>query len=372
VAPLALVGGLVALAVGAACATPGAPRVEPSAGAGEFAHHPQRPRLGVARPRVILTVSVDWEGLHIKDGNLAALAALRRDLPGVSLTHFLNGAYYTRSGASAEEATARIRRGIVEGDELGLHIHPWRSLVEAAGVQFRSSPSFFGRPLKNVDSDEGHEVELTAYEVDELRSIVRHARGRLEQAGFPISRSFRAGGWIADTKVLEAIRAEGFEVDSSATDNTWHKEELGQRPIWQRLRQLWPAVTEVTQPFAISTPAGTILEMPDTGALADYVSAEEMTNHVRRAIERARADPSHPVFVHLGLHQESASRFASRVSAALAPLRAEEGLEIVTLERAAGLARGLADRHHLSGGGRPVLGPRLLATELPHLGRTAP
>jgi hypothetical protein len=318
---------LVLLAMSAACA--GLSRPAPPGGQPATA------------PRVILTVSVDWEGGSLRDSNLAALETLRRELPGVPFTHFLNGAYYTRSGAVADEVTAGIRRGLLPGDELGLHIHPYRSLVEAAGVVFREAPTFFGRPLRSSDGDAGHEVELTAYSVDELRKIVRVARSRLTQAGFAISRSFRAAGWIADAKVLEAIRAEGFQVDSSATDSNWHREELANRPLLGRIREVWPSVTYSTQPFTVPTAAGTILEMPDTGALADYVSAEEMSQHVKQALVRLGADRTRPLFVHIGLHQESAGRFAGRVSAALASVKHERDLQFLTLENAAALARAL-------------------------------
>jgi hypothetical protein len=297
-------------------------------------------RLAV-RPRVILTVSVDWEGGSLRDTNLAALEALRRDLPGVPFTHLMNAAYYTRAGADPAEVTAGIKRGFQAGDELGLHIHAYRSLIEAAGVAFRDGPTFFGRPLRSRDGDSGHEVELAAYTVGELRSIVRLARGRLVEAGFAITRSFRAAGWIADAKVLEAIRTEGFEVDTSATDSKWFTEELADRPILGRIRELWPNVKETTQPFAINTPAGTILEMPDTGALADYVSAEDMSGHVQEALARVRSGSSRPVFVHVGLHQESAARFAGRVSAALTGFRQEKDIEYLTLEKAAAVARTL-------------------------------
>jgi hypothetical protein len=322
---------LLLLVLSSACAASRLPQTSPVESAAGQA----------ARPRVILTVSVDWEGGSLRDANLAALQALRRELPGVPLTHFLNAAYYTRAGANSEEVTAGIKRGLEPGDELGLHIHPYRSLVEAAGVPFRDAPTFFGRPLRGSTGDVGHEVELAAYSVDELKRIVRLSRTRLLEAGFAITRSFRAGGWIADGKVLEAIRAEGFEVDSSATDSTWHQEELADRPILGRIREIWPAVRHDTQPFLVHTAAGPILEMPDTGALADYVSAEEMSGHVRQALARVRAGGTHPLFVHVGLHQESAARFGTRVSAALAPLRLDKDIEFSTLEKAAALARSL-------------------------------
>ena len=56
--------------------------------------------------------------------------------------------------------------------------------------------------------------------------------------------------------------------------------------------------------------------MPDTGALADHVSTEEMEDHLQWAVEKARSDPARPVFVHLGFHAETAHHFAPRLTRA--------------------------------------------------------
>jgi hypothetical protein len=214
--------------------------------------------------------------------------------------------------------------------------------LRSAGVSFRTTPTFWGSPLGPAveGRDRGHDVELAAYEVDEIRAIVARSREILQQAGFSISGSFRAGGWLASPSVLEAIRAEGFVVDSSATDTTWH-DELTRFPVHRRIAELWPKVTVTTAPYVIDTPAGSLLEMPDTGALADYVTADEMADHIEEALTRLERDPSRDVFVHIGFHQETARRFLSRVREAIERVRAggERPLVFETLEASAARAR---------------------------------
>ncbi len=288
--------------------------------------------------RVRIAISVDWEGRDLAAINLRAFASFRKAHPDVPLTHFLNAAYFTKPDADAATVTAQIRRVLRPTDELGLHIHPWQSLVEAAGVVFRSEPTIWGpgRRMRRGRRDAGHEISVEAYAVDEFRAIVRKSKELLAANGFVLGTSFRAGAWLAGPRVREAIRREGFLVDSSATDTAWH-DEIARTALPQMMRAIWPDVTCHTQPFTIETPAGTLLEMPDTGALADYVTAAEMSGHVNDAAERLGGDR----FVHLGFHQETAARYLPRVIAALRTIKATHGDRVVfeTLTTAADHAR---------------------------------
>lgn len=278
--------------------------------------------------RVRLAVSVDWEGRELGPSNLAAMRAWREAVPGVPLTHFLNAAYYTKPGADAAAVTSLIASALLPGDELGLHVHGWRSLFAAAGVTYRDRPTFWRGMAEGAQpglTDSGHEVEIGAYEVDELRAVLRRSRALLGEGGFTIGPAFRAGGWMATPRVLEAIRGEGFTIDSSATDGRWHDELTGYA-LRARIPEVWPGVSEETQPYRIATAAGVVLEMPDTGALADYVTVDEMVAHVRRAAARLR--PGQDLFVHVGFHQETAARYAARVSQALRELARDPALPL--------------------------------------------
>ncbi len=293
-----------------------------------------------APPVVHIAISVDWEGAFFLPESLDALEAFRKDNPGVPLTHMLNAAYYTKPGASAADATREIRRAIRDGDETGLHLHGWKSLVTAAGVKPRDGPSFLSPSsgLVAFQDDIGFDLDLATFSVAELRALMKKSREILKAQQLTVGPSFRAGGWIATPGVLEAARAEGFTIDSSAIDPAW-LDEKEVAALQRRLGDVWRRVDQTTQPFWIDTPAGKILEMPDTGAAADYLSVVEIQQHVERAAT-AMVAAGRPVFVHIVLHAETADEFAPRLSQALSMLRARSTpMVFETLSRSADVAR---------------------------------
>jgi hypothetical protein len=290
-------------------------------------------------PKVHIAVSVDWEGREISDENMDAFSSFRMVHPDVPLTHFLNAAYFCKDGADAQVVAQRIGALLHEKDELGLHIHPWKSLVESAGVTFRSTPTIWGveRPERKGWPDPGHDVSVESYTTDEFQKLVAYSTSILEDNGFDLSNSFRAGAWLAGPRVREAIRREGFVVDSSATDTKWHT-KISQYALPQMIREIWPDVTSITQPFWISTPAGDLLEMPDTGALADYVSAEQMAGHISDAVARLDGEDR---YVHIGFHQETAAKYIPRVIEALEMVKKQHSRSVIfeTLESSAYAAK---------------------------------
>ena len=333
-------------------------------------------------PTLRVVVSVDWEGRDLEPENLRAMERFRASFPAVPLTHFLNAAYYTKptgrpaelasalaprlllpgdsglesvasvssSGAAPEARlweqhpedraiTASIRSTLRAGDERGLHVHAWRSLVETAGVAFRDGPSFWGsgRPLDVSGGDEGHEVELGAYSEEEVRRLVRASRLLLAGQGLGPTRAFRAGGWVAPGHVLAALRAEGLRIDSSAVATRWH-DELKGLALKERIETLWAAILPSTQPYLVQTAHGELIEMPDTGALADYVTAAEMIEHGRWGLAELERAPGE-VFIHFGFHQETAARFLPRLEQALDVLAKEGGARVVFETISASAAR---------------------------------
>ncbi len=77
--------------------------------------------------------------------------------------------------------------------------------------------------------------------------------------------------------------------------------------------------------------------MPDTCALADYVTADEMDTHLRSVMEKVQKDEIR--FVHIGFHQESANRYVDRIAACVAKWQENADIEFMTLEDAAQLAQ---------------------------------
>jgi hypothetical protein len=269
--------------------------------------------LALAQPalaKAYVVVSVDWEGRDLQPANLRAMSRFREDYPQVPLQHFLNAAYYTKPGADARATTAAIRSVLRDGDEHGLHVHAWRSLVTEAGVAFRTGPSFVDRDvvLELCGVDCGNDVALTSYTVDELRRVLRFSVDTLVGQGFGRARSFRAGGWMADRNVLTALALEGFTLDSSATDSRYLEPAWGDRNLPAMVEALWPTTTPVSSPYrvALGDDLG-IIELPNNGCLSDYVTGADMLHAFVRNAAPLVDDPARSTVVSIGFHQETAA-----------------------------------------------------------------
>ena len=338
-----LAAALAAGSVGAAgCADPGpvtspvnaSPEPGPPAGTDPEAG-PQESEEELTSKRTLeLVVSVDWEGRDLTEANVGAMETFRKRFPDVPMTQFLNAAYYTKPSAKAPDVTARIQRALLPRDEHGLHVHGWKRLFEASGVAFRRTPTFWGpsTPLQNdCNVDCGHEVPISAYTTDELRKVFRYSLDTLEIAGFSRARSFRAGGWMAKPVVLEALVSEGIVRDNSAVNEPFLREEIGTLPLDAWLRELWPAVTSVSQPYLLKTPAGPIMEIPDNGALADYISAQDMLGVYAVCAADKKKNPTKSVSINVGFHQETAARYLPALAEAIDGMVAQAKRDGLTL-----------------------------------------
>lgn len=289
-----------------------------------------------------VVVSVDYEGDHLNDGNIESFQVFRDKMPDVPIVHFLNPSYFLGS-AQDKKAADKIKSLICEGDELGLHIHGHRKLIVQSGVEFNNkSTSYFLAPGYQFKIDnpetEGWDVALEfSYEREDLLKVLSTGRDVLERNGFQIGKSFRAGGWMAGPNVLWAAAKTGFKVDSSAVSQSWIDEFIESNPdspfldncraLSVYVGALWPEITKQTKPYALRLDDMVIAEMPNTGCLADYVTADQMYKHISDSGLR---------YVHIGFHQESAALFVERVFQAISQAKeAEINMEFVTLYNAA-------------------------------------
>lgn len=269
-----------------------------------------------------LFMSVDWEGVELESGNIRDMERFRRDFPEIPMTHYLNAAYYTKPRANASLINRQVKRTLLDIDELGLHIHGWKMLFEAAGVRYRSSPVFFGEVFVDKVGDAGHNIDIGSYSTAQLRKVIAFSINTLEKNGFGRAKSFRSGGWMSRRSVLEALTAEGIVRDASdvATkhfiDDPWHNS-----PLFRWLsQQLWPNTTFASQPYYMETAHGPLLQIPDNGALADYVTGQEMLRVYQACLDYKKAHPEQHVTMSFGFHTESATRFLGRV---------REGLKLI-------------------------------------------
>jgi hypothetical protein len=208
------------------------------------------------------------------------------------------------------------------GDEIGLHIHPYCNFVTVAGVTCRTSPSF-----AYASDSTGYTVILASYTSDELAKMFAKATELFTAHGLPQPRTFRAGGWTADLHVLQALADAGHVADTSAVN--WARlEEWEGRPgaqLYPWNRDHWNPIGNTSQPYypsqtdvlADAAPHLPILEVPDNGALVDYVTGQEMID-IFHANFSGDALPA-PRIYSIGYHPVDFSEdFFSRIDTALA------------------------------------------------------
>ena len=298
-----------------------------------------------AKGRIVVALTIDWEGAYLSPDGLDTLDELRRFLGPVPLTHFVSAGYFTKDHPDAA-VTSVLTESVHKGDELAVHLHAWKSLARASGIEPKLAPSFLtgtDKLLEFEDGDVGFDTDLDAYGVPDLRAMVRTSRRLLEQTRLPLSKTFRAGGYLGTPKVLQAIREEGFTVDCSATDYR-QLDERKDEVLPKRIQAIWPNVETTSQPWFASAPGGPVLEIP-IAAFADYATAAEIVAVFEAAHARLYKDPGRDVFVVLGFHQETAHEFAGRIHEAMEKVRGNkelaDGLVFTTVESAAQRARSI-------------------------------
>jgi hypothetical protein len=275
--------------------------------------------------RVVVALTVDWEGVDIARDGLRVVDELRARTQA-PITHFVSAAYFTKAEPDPE-ASKLLAAAVHDEDELALHLHAWRSLAVAAGVTPRLSPSFITgtQEVADVDGDSGYETDLDVYSVEELRALVRTSKQLLQGSGRPVSRSFRAGGFLATPKMLTAIRSEGFDIDSSAIAPA--QIASGEDGVLaKRLEPLWPNIHASSQPYLLAPSPAAVVEVP-IAAFADYTPTATIVAAFDAAYTRLQAAPDRDVFVVLAFNLESAEAMVPRIRAALDTVQRQHASE---------------------------------------------
>ena len=258
-------------------------------------------------------VTVDWEGHSLEKANVKAMQAIRRQFPQVPMLHYLNAAYFTKPQANKEEVSRRINSTLLPGDRHGLHIHGWKTLVEGAGVKWQQAPAWSSIKTSPCSFDCGHAVPIFNYSSDELVDIIDYSIQLLTDAGYQFPVDFRSGGWVARANVLEALVRSGFRTDSSAVAHELLEDEIGGSRLMGWLQEIWPETNIYSQPYSIETTFGSILELPNNGALADYVSAREMIKVVNSNLSALYKSNEDSRLVVIGFHLETAEDWQDRM-----------------------------------------------------------
>lgn len=265
--------------------------------------------------KMLLYMTVDWEGRSLNEANIEAMQSFRQKFPHIPMLQLLNPAYFVRDHGYNERLTDIIKSTFLPEDTQGLHVHAWKSLTTHCGVQYQHRNSFADTEERCKSGDCGYTVSLElAYTQEALTRLIACSSAVLVENGFNRPVHFRAGGWQLGSKLIGALEQNGFVWDSSKIDadlltTRWH-EESG---IVRMLRQLHPESTPLDQPYALSEQ---LMEYPNNAALADYTSAKQIV-----AMFKGLVDANKKVMV-FGFHQETAADFLGRVEEAVSQMEA--------------------------------------------------
>jgi hypothetical protein len=231
-------------------------------------------------------VSNDWDDADNSDLVLTLQEELHADHPELKLTHFVGPYTFTDPTVSPERRIELVNwvKGLAtrEGDEIGLHIHPYCNFVDTTSVTCKDGPS-----TVYADGDPtGYTVQLGAYDEAEFTILLQASDQIFAANGLPKPTSFRAGGWTAELSTLKALAAVGYVADTSANNwarmEEWMGVENGVLYDWNKTQ--WATINDTSQPYYPSetdilvpgNPGIALLEVPDNGILVDYVTTSEM------------------------------------------------------------------------------------------------
>ncbi len=235
---------------------------------------------------IYIVMTNDWDDPDNGDVTFRNQEDLRAWHPDLRLTHFV-GPYTFTDPTVTEERRDFIVSWLLSQrdeyeDEIGLHIHPYCTFVEHAGLTCRTDRSF-----AYADGDEtGYTVFLGVYDEEETVLLFETADEIFTGRGLGKPISFRAGGWTAESHTFRAMERTGYVADTSGAN--WSRMEEWEgvpgTELYDWNREHWATIDETSQPYypnrddVLSTepPLVQVLEVPDNGLLVDYVTGEEM------------------------------------------------------------------------------------------------
>ncbi|MBA3392750.1 MAG: hypothetical protein H0T89_08905 [Deltaproteobacteria bacterium] len=230
-------------------------------------------------------VTTDWDFADPGQIAIGYQSQMHADHPELRMTHFVGPYTFTDPAMTAERkqqlVTWLVKQRDTHDDEIGLHIHPYCNFVESAGLACVTDQS-----TVYAEDTTGYTIKVSAYDRQQFGILLDHANALFEQNGLNRTKTFRAGGWTADLSTLAALADKGFTADTSALNwariEEWKDQQSGELYRWNMAN--WGPIGDTSQPYWVSeqnvltdtAPRLPILEVPDNGAMIDYVTLEEM------------------------------------------------------------------------------------------------
>jgi len=284
------------------------------------------PRKGTLFVTVISHFDRPWE---MKADDIQALRELTRRHPDIKWTHLYNPVAYSQP-TPLRDGMEQVMKEMHDrhGAEIGLHLHMYRSLVEAAGVGFRDSPSLDAEKVEGSRDPSGYAVPMSAYTPDELRALLAWSLRTFETRALPRPRTFCAGFYATSTALQSALASLDFTSSAAAFPaGTEHGREYA--PSWRQLAGWDQAIHHFTLPYPVSrdsilpdkgppyleNSSGLFLEIPQTCKIDWMLDTRQLLVIVQQHLDLA--NKGRTTAICLALHETSAAEHLDKFDAAL-------------------------------------------------------
>jgi hypothetical protein len=222
---------------------------------------------------VYITWTIDWEGSDIPQQNLNdmdVITSKHRDFP---LTHFFNPRIYILESMSNQRRQYLTNWVLYRrdnfGHSIGLHLHMFPDMVSAAGVE----PQY--KPAWGWHRDDGYDILVSGYPYAKMDKILKWSKQQFAANGLNEPKTFRAGGWFADSGTLKVLEDNGFILDSSGRT----KFSIGTNQVetpWDLKTTTQPYRPNINNQNSDKPPNMDIWEFPNNGGNAYTLTSSEL------------------------------------------------------------------------------------------------
>jgi hypothetical protein len=229
-----------------------------------------------------------WQGKSARPWNEDLLTALRQKYSSDSFAHAVSAAGMTQSAEESAEYRTRIANVLRDGDDVLLHMAPWKSLAEKSAVSVKFAPTIFG-PAMNPDDcarDCGLELSVSAYKPSQIGGMTAESVRMLAGAGFGAPQAVYFDQGMVGSAYRHAAMVEGIQEDWSGVDMTQLKSNLGRFPVYKWNQEAITEIAAVDDGAAVRDQAQ--MDHVRFGIHAEIADVESSLDIVRRAIDLAR------------------------------------------------------------------------------------
>jgi hypothetical protein len=245
------------------------------------------PNLWAASAAIEIMPIAVWQGKPSRAWNTAQLEDLRQKFPQEKFAHAVSAAGLLLNQTERLEYLTNITKSIREGDDILLHIAPWRSLFLKNRVSFKLEPTLFGPPinLDDCQNDCGLELNVTAYSPDEISGLSALSLSLLSKSGFGAPAAIYFDQGVVPTAYRRAVLNHGIKEDWSGIENGQLKSNLSRFPLYESYEA---SVKQVTMMEQSRLSDGLHTDHLLFGIHSEIADLESSTLIVKNAIDHAK------------------------------------------------------------------------------------